>query len=131
MKLTRAEIDCPPNCHHYSQNKPVLEEADVFKCIIHIDDGFNGSILHGGSQTGSQTGGQIGGQMGGQIGGQISETQQLIISLIIENNKISRREIADKLKINESAIQKHITKLKQLKILERIGKTRGYWKINT
>lgn len=70
--------------HHYSQSKPMLEEADVLKCIIHIDDGFSGSSMHGGSQT------------GGQIGGQISETQQLIISLIIENNKISRREIAEK-----------------------------------
>ncbi len=121
--------------HHYSQSKPVLEEADVFKCIIHIDDGFSGSSMHGGSQTGSQTGGQIGAQIGGQIGaqigGQISETQQLILLLIIENNKVSRREIAEKLKINESAIQKHINKLKQLRILERIGDTRGYWKINT
>ncbi len=105
--------------HHYSQNKPVLEEADVFKCIIHIDDSFKDLSIHGGSQT------------GGQIGGQISETQQLILSLIIENNKVSRREIAEKLKINESAIQKHINKLKQLRILERIGGTRGYWKINT
>jgi ATP-dependent DNA helicase RecG len=71
----------------------------------------------------------IGGQISGQIGGQISETQQMILSFIIKNNRISRREIAEKLNINESAIQKHINTLKQIGIIERIGSTRGYWKV--
>jgi len=68
--------------------------------------------------------------IGGQISGQISETQQKILSLIIENNRISRRKIAESLNINESAIQKHIAKLKQLGIIERIGVTKGFWKVN-
>lgn len=63
------------------------------------------------------------------IGGQISDTQQMILLLLYENNKISRKAVAEKLKINESAIQKHINTLKRLGIIERIGSTRGYWKI--
>jgi len=76
-----------------------------------------------------QIGAQIGGQIGGQLGGQISATQQKIIDLIIENNKISRNKLALKISINESAIQKHLKKLIDLAIIERIGGTRGYWKI--
>ena len=37
--------------------------------------------------------------------------------------------MVEKLKINESAIQKHLNKLKQPGIIERLGSTRGYWKI--
>ena len=44
----------------------MLEKADVFKCIIHIDDGSDGSTRLGGGQTGSQTGSQTGGQTGSQ-----------------------------------------------------------------
>jgi predicted HTH transcriptional regulator len=68
-------------------------------------------------------------KVGGQIGGQISETQLKILNLIIGNQKISRKEIATILGINESAIQKHLERLKQIEILERKEGTRGYWKI--
>jgi|GEM_PF-1337289 biotin operon repressor len=34
------------------------------------------------------------------------------------------------LNINESAVQKHIDKLKEKGILVRKGTTRGYWQIN-
>ena len=69
------------------------------------------------------------GQICGQIGGQISTKQQIILNLISENNKISRKELAETLKINESAVQKHLQKLKQLGLIERSGTTRGYWKV--
>ena len=95
-----------------------------------LDDAFVITIWRKKGIAFENIGGQISGQIGGQIGGQISETQQLIILLITENNKISRKEIAEQLKINESAIQKHINTLKRLRIIERIGSTRGYWMIN-
>jgi len=91
-----------------------------------------------GGQTGGQTeieGGQTGGQTkkkGGQTGGQtLSEMRQKIVGMISENPKISRKEIAVKLNINTSAIQKHISKLKQNNVIERVGGSfGGYWKIN-
>jgi len=49
--------------------------------------------------------------------------------LIEQYQKISRKEISLKLNKNESAIQKQINRLKKMGIIERIGGTRGYWKI--
>lgn len=76
--------------------------------------------------------GTIGGQMGGQIGGQIdylTDRQKEVLILIKENNKISRKEIAHKLGIAESAVQKHLKALTDAKIMERVGTKNGYWKI--
>lgn len=60
--------------------------------------------------------------------GQVSLTkrQQEIFDAIKNNPEISRKELASMFKINESAIQKHINKLKKI---ERIGTTIGRWKI--
>ena len=80
-------------------------------------------------------GGQMSGQMGGQIGGQMSSSiyltdrQKDIIDLIKQNPKVSRKEIASKLDINQSAVIKHLNTLKQKGAIERIDGTRGYWEI--
>ncbi|MDR2383203.1 MAG: winged helix-turn-helix domain-containing protein [Prevotellaceae bacterium] len=39
------------------------------------------------------------------------------------------QDISKQLNINESAVLKHINKLKQMGVLERVGRTRGYWKV--
>jgi Fic family protein len=53
-----------------------------------------------------------------------------VLRLIKENPKITRGELSDKLKINPSAIQRHIQKLKTEGAIERIGGDKGgYWKI--
>ncbi len=50
--------------------------------------------------------------------------------LIQVNSFISRREISNLLKINESAVQKHIVALKQTGLIELIGGDFGeQWKI--
>ena len=95
-----------------------------------ISDGFMVTIFAINTDKAIDTGGQIGGLIGGQIGGQMTENQQKILSLINGNNKISRKEIADKIEINESAIQKQLKNLMRLGVIERIGGTRGFWKIN-
>jgi len=68
----------------------------------------------------------------GAIGGQIylTDRQRDIVDLIKQNPKISRRNIANILDINQSAVLKHLENLKKLGVIERIGGTRGYWKIN-
>jgi ATP-dependent DNA helicase RecG len=70
-----------------------------------------------------------GGQASGQV--KISEKQAEVLEYIIENPKISRGELSKKLRINPSAIQKHIDKLKSEGIIRRVGKTTGYWEIIT
>ena len=73
---------------------------------------------------------------GGQkivLGGQKkwSETTEKILQLIKNNPKISRSELCDELKINPSAIQKHIEKLKKSNVIERIGGAKGgEWRVN-
>ncbi|WP_312082938.1 RNA-binding domain-containing protein [Epilithonimonas hominis] len=85
-------------------------------------------VYEKGGQDGSQDGGQDGSQDGhSKI--ELTPAQDQVFRLIVENPKISRRELAENLKINESAIQKHINKLKEKKVIERVGKTNGYWEI--
>ncbi|WP_026905549.1 RNA-binding domain-containing protein [Pedobacter glucosidilyticus] len=83
---------------------------------------------------GGQVGGQAGGQVGGQVGGQahkimLTERQKEVFELIKNSPDISRSQLAIKLGINESAIQKHIDALKQKGVIEREGETTGFWKI--
>ena len=60
----------------------------------------------------------------------ITERQKEILSLIRKNPYISRKQLIGELGINSSAIQKHIEKLKEKKIIERIGPDKGgYWKV--
>ena len=54
-----------------------------------------------------------------------------VLELITENPKITRSELSETLGINPSAIQRHIQKLKNEGIIERIGGDKGgYWKRN-
>ncbi len=89
----------------------------------------NGGTIGG---TINKKGGTIGGAIGGAIGGTIKLTQRQkeIVSILEKNNKISSRELSEKLRINHSAVQKHLNALKRKGIILRIGGTRGYWQIN-
>ncbi len=73
-----------------------------------------------------------GGSIVGSIGGskELTIRQKEIIEIIKPNNKISYRAIAEKLKINGSAVKKHLNTLKEKGLLKRIGGTRGHWEIN-
>jgi ATP-dependent DNA helicase RecG len=58
------------------------------------------------------------------------ENQQKIIYNIYENPKISKRELAEKLKISTTSVDKNVEKLKKMGILQRIGPAKGgEWKI--
>ena len=69
---------------------------------------------------------------GGMTGGMtIIGIQLEIVNLIRENPKISYKKMSDILKINISAIQKHINKLKNAGIIRRDGADfGGKWIIN-
>jgi ATP-dependent DNA helicase RecG len=75
---------------------------------------------------GGQAGGQVGGQAGGQVG-DLTERQQEVFNIILSNQKISRKQLSEKLGINESAVQKHIDALKKKNIIERDSATTGQW----
>ena len=76
-------------------------------------------------------GGSIGSPISGSIDTQIylTERQKEIINLIKQNPKISYRKMAQILDIADSAVKKHLNKLKEMGVIERVGGTRGYWRI--
>ena len=57
----------------------------------------------------------------------LTERQTQILNLVQQNPKVSYREMAVQIGINESAIKKHLNHLKDAGWLERVGGTRGYW----
>ena len=60
---------------------------------------------------------------------ELSERQKEVLTLIMNNNRISVRSLAKELNINNSAAQSHIDLLKENGFLTRIGGTRGYWEV--
>jgi ATP-dependent DNA helicase RecG len=53
-----------------------------------------------------------------------------IVELLLDNNKLSQQEIANKLGISFYTVKEYITKLKKGGILERVGADRGgYWRM--
>lgn len=73
----------------------------------------------------------IGDPIGGSIGSPIKLTdrQKEILTIILKENKITKKGLAKKLNINVSAAQRHFDILKTKGAIERIGGTRGYWKV--
>ncbi len=84
-------------------------------------------LIEGGAPMGGPIGGPIGGPMGGPI--ILTTRQKEILDIIKRDNKISYRALAVKLKINNSAVKKHLNILQRKGALKRVGKTRGYWKV--
>ena len=98
---------------------PAFEQKENFKFIFWRNVLEDSDDIGLGDVTGGQTGGQT-----------LLKVQKKIIDLIIENPKISRKEMSDKLNINASAVQKHIEKLKKSSIIHREGGDfGGHWKI--
>lgn len=82
--------------------------------------------------------GASGGVTGGVSGGVtdaidattiLTKRQKEVVKLIAANPSITYNEIADALSINESAVGKHITAIKNKGVLIRQGGTQGYWEI--
>lgn len=118
-------------CINSGLKEPLIQERNDFVDVeFHrVSDGEteNDQIELKGGQASGQVSGQVSGQASGQA--EISEKQAEVLKYIIENPKISRGGLSEKLGINPSAVQKHIDKLKTEGIIRRIGKTTGYWEI--
>ncbi|MFZ2658120.1 MAG: RNA-binding domain-containing protein [Victivallales bacterium] len=84
-----------------------------------------------GLKVGEIAGGQMGGQMGGQIGGQMDLTKREleVLAIIEQDNRVTRKSLAQTLGINESAVSKHLDNLKKKGLVKRMGRTRGHWEL--
>jgi Fic family protein len=71
---------------------------------------------------------RVGNKVGSEVGN-LTDNQKNILELIEKNNRISAAKLADFVGISTRKIEENIAKLKQQGLLERIGGTRGYWKL--
>ena len=61
---------------------------------------------------------------------ELNDTQKKILTLLLENNKLSAVKLADKIGVASRNIEANIKKLKEYGILIRCGSPKnGYWKI--
>ncbi|MFO7832235.1 MAG: winged helix-turn-helix transcriptional regulator, partial [Desulfuromonadaceae bacterium] len=60
---------------------------------------------------------------------ELTDRQLAVLELIKQNPHMPYRKMAKELDINDSAVKKHLEKLKAAGAIERIGGTRGYWKV--
>ena len=67
----------------------------------------------------------------GQNAGQILATEEKsLLDILLSNPEINVREIAQKLGMSKSAVSRLMQKLKDKKIIERVGSSqKGYWKV--
>lgn len=64
--------------------------------------------------------------------GEVSQRGKLILELIAENSSISAKQLAERLSTTDRTIEREIKKMKESKIIERIGGDRGgFWKLNS
>ena len=69
-----------------------------------------------------------------ELGGQKKWSEKVVrlLELITEKPDITRKELSEALKINPSAIQKHLEKLKKEGIISREGSDKkGFWEVTT
>ena len=63
-------------------------------------------------------------------GAKLTAKQQEVLDIIQSDPEISYREVAQRLKINDSAAQKHFDNLKKKGVLKRVGPAKGgYWEV--
>ncbi len=60
----------------------------------------------------------------------LTQNQSKILKLMLENNRISISLLSENIGISTTAIDKNISRLKKLNVLQRIGSDKGgYWKV--
>ena len=107
-----------------------LETGDFFDVKLYrpVIESLGGSIGGSIEDSGSSIGGSIEDSGGSMVNTEIlTDRQNEILVLIQQNPKISYRDMAVQLGINNSAVKKHLNHLKDAGWLERVGGTRGYW----
>jgi len=110
--------DITRRCIEYGLPEPEFKMRDGFVTVIYRKQGLAFDKID-----------NAGGAIGGQIEIVLTDRQRDILDILKENPYINRDLLSEKLQINKSATFKHLDSLKKKGFIERVGGTRGYWKI--
>ena len=72
---------------------------------------------------------KVGNEVGNKVGNNLTENQMQIVQNMKENSKISAKKLSDIVGISVRKIEENISKLKEMKMIDRVGGTRGYWEV--
>ena len=113
---------------YYSNNKPILEEKDIFKCLIFIDNEINNSKKTFDSSNRSDVTKDVTKDVIKDVTKEIRK--EIIMDLIKINRDITTEEIANKLNLNRRTISRDIEELKKEEKIQRMGgRKEGFWQI--
>ncbi len=66
-----------------------------------------------------------------EIEKELSEREKQILQLLMQNSRITQKEISEKIGITPQNVRKQVAKLKQKRVLIRIGGDKGsHWQVN-
>ena len=106
----------------YSDKTPVLEEQDVFKCIIYIH-------VKPYSEQNDTLNDTINDTLNDTLKSQEKRIQN-IIRMIRTYPQITQNQLADKLKVSVETIKRDLNKMQKSKSLKRKGSRKsGYWEL--
>ena len=60
----------------------------------------------------------------------LTDDEQLVLNLLKSNSALTAKKMSENINKSERTVQRILKSLKEKKIIERIGETKGYWKIN-
>ena len=119
-------------CHDAGIIEPqIRERGDFVDWAFYRQPLTEGSVSDHENLSGKS--GSIGGSIGGSMGNNIDLTprQRNVLELIKKNNKCPYRKMAEHMGINDSALKKHLNKLKEAGYIHRVGGTRGHWEVKS
>ena len=66
-----------------------------------------------------------------KLGEKLGENDKKVLDLVTRNNSITHQEIADRIRLSDTAVWKILARLKNKGLLKRIGPDKGgHWKVN-
>ena len=73
---------------------------------------------------------KVGRRLVEKVGRRLVENSLKILLIILEKPEVSKRELSEILGISDTAVDKHIKKLKDLRVIERVGPAKGgHWEV--
>jgi ATP-dependent DNA helicase RecG len=73
---------------------------------------------------------RLGDRLGDRLGERLGENQIKMLSLILDNKNITINDMSNMLEISTTGVEKHISKLKKLGLIHRIGSAKGgHWEV--